>query len=609
MKVINKIIIVICILLISLVIGCKKTNIEVNNDSNNETIVTVSAIKVSDKSILNFNQGEFDLSKIYITVSYSDNTTKEIQVTKEMVKTNIDNINNELSKDIEIEYDNKTCTAHITLNKVIKVEKVEVLDISVLEFNQGEFDPTSILFDAYYNDGTILLVELSMDMIISNKDKLNEVGTHTITVKYENLSFDITITINEIVEKQVVDISLNKYAKTSFTEGEVDLKQIKLDVKYNDDSVSVISVTEEMISTNKDELNEEGIYEVIVTYSDISIFVYLEITPVIDTDNYLFESLPYNEGYMVTGYMGDETHLIIPSTYQDMPVVSIGEKAFYNNSFITRVTIPNTVTSIGSAAFYKASSLTSVVVPNSVEIIEEYALRDVKVIYLEGTIKETYSDKWYDEQHTYIQENVDISSITFDGYYEFFTKNEKIVLSNYLGSESKINVPSSYFGAYVEIIGGACFMNNLDLVEVTLPNTVKELEKYAFAGCTNITKLELSNSLEIIGEYAIRGCESIEYITLPESLIEIRNSAFNMCSNLKEMIIPKNVTSVGVYAFSWCVNITKIYIPKSVITMQSGACYSCSKATIYLESNEIPSTWETGWNMSNRKVLCGQTLE
>ena len=57
----------------------------------------------------------------------------------------------------------------------------------------------------------------------------------------------------------------------------------------------------------------------------------------------------------ITGYTGTGGAVVIPATIAGMPVVSIGDIAFANISYMISVTIPNSVTSIGSFAFYVAN--------------------------------------------------------------------------------------------------------------------------------------------------------------------------------------------------------------------------------------------------------------
>ena len=64
--------------------------------------------------------------------------------------------------------------------------------------------------------------------------------------------------------------------------------------------------------------------------------------------------------YAVTDYTGDASSIVIPATYEGLPVTGIGNYAFDRCSRLTSVVIPDSVTSIGSSAFYQCSSLTSI---------------------------------------------------------------------------------------------------------------------------------------------------------------------------------------------------------------------------------------------------------
>ena len=93
----------------------------------------------------------------------------------------------------------------------------------------------------------------------------------------------------------------------------------------------------------------------------------------------------------VVGYSGSSRKVNIPSTYNNLPVKSIYKNVF-EDSNITKVIIPNSVTSIGNWAFESCHSLTTIEIPNSVTSIGAYAFYDcgslTSVNYI-GTI-----DQW-----------------------------------------------------------------------------------------------------------------------------------------------------------------------------------------------------------------------
>lgn len=75
-------------------------------------------------------------------------------------------------------------------------------------------------------------------------------------------------------------------------------------------------------------------------------------------------------GYVVSGIGScEDTKIIIPPTYEELPVTGIARKAFYGCDSLTSVTIPASVERIASEAFSVCTSLTSITILEGVTTI------------------------------------------------------------------------------------------------------------------------------------------------------------------------------------------------------------------------------------------------
>lgn len=142
-----------------------------------------------------------------------------------------------------------------------------------------------------------------------------------------------------------------------------------------------VSVIESSPATTKE-------YNTLVAwYTDASLkesaMVSFPFTPTADVTLYAKWSVDFSEGlqmtlqagsesYFVTGYTGTESVVVIPATYNDIPVTGIDTRAFAGNSIIRDVVIPDSVTTIGKYAFSVCESLKGVTIPDSVTTIYEW---------------------------------------------------------------------------------------------------------------------------------------------------------------------------------------------------------------------------------------------
>ena len=68
--------------------------------------------------------------------------------------------------------------------------------------------------------------------------------------------------------------------------------------------------------------------------------------------------------------------ITLPSSLGGYPVASIGDRAFYYDSQLTEVIIPDGIATIGYCAFGHCDSLTTVIMPDSITEMEAFAFRD-----------------------------------------------------------------------------------------------------------------------------------------------------------------------------------------------------------------------------------------
>ena len=177
-------------------------------------------------------------------------------------------------------------------------------------------------------------------------------------------------------------------------------------------------------------------------------------------------------------------------------VIGIGESAFYFNSSITGVKIPETVTYIGDWAFSNCSNLESIEIPAEVTSIGKGAFNACTAL----------------------------TAVTFKG-------------------------------TELKTIGDYAFNDCSALASFALPEGLKSIGIQAFRDCTALTSIVCPSTLETIGNMAFYNCQGLDTpgaLVLSASITEIGEYAFGSINKLN-IVAPE-----GSYAAEYVANMKDV---------------------------------------------------
>lgn len=210
-------------------------------------------------------------------------------------------------------------------------------------------------------------------------------------------------------------------------------------------------------------------------------------------------------------------NIVVPSEYNNKPVIGIGNGAFYRvGKIIKTVTLPNTIQYIGYDAFRDCTWLESINLP---------------------------------------------SSLTSMGTRAFYgCKRLK-----------EISIPES-----LSVIEDNTFYQCEQLEKVTLHENITSIGEETFSGCISLKSIDLTSKITSLKYSVFEGCTALETVVLPDSLESIENRAFKDCVSLREINAPAFLVSIGEDIFNNCASLKSFAIPSGVTEIPSGAFYKCA---------------------------------
>lgn len=291
--------------------------------------------------------------------------------------------------------------------------------------------------------------------------------------------------------------------------------------------------------------------------------------------------------HFLYGYIYDDVDVVLPESYNG-ETYQIADKAFSYSS-LTTISIPESVTSIGNYVFEGCSNLQRVVNYSDLAIS-----------------KGSYDYGWIGYYAAQVINMKDCDTI--DDFL-FETVDDIHYLKHYIGNDTNIVLPESYWGEDYRI--DACaFYNSNRITSISIPNSVVAIEDYyVFKGCTSLKKLifkdgntplslgcsyydddirqalfcdcpleevylgrSLNYQTRNYYESPFYNQKALESVTIGKEVTSIENSAFSRCG-LVSITIPQNVTSIGNYAFNGCTSLKEIIFEDGNEVLSLGYAY------------------------------------
>ena len=217
-----------------------------------------------------------DLTGGKVKVFYNNETSKEIDLTNEMVSGYDASVVGKQT--ITVTYQGKTATFDVNvIEKVITKIEMNSLPDKVNYLVDQKFEIDGAAIKVYYNDGSEEIVNVDSDMF--NMPDMSKIGNQTITVNYRGMTTNFEILIKD---KTLVNISVSTLPdKTEYIEGEdLDVSGGKLLLNYDNGSSEIIGITLAMCSVD---MSKPGQVNVTVTYNGFTasyLILIKEKTPV-----------------------------------------------------------------------------------------------------------------------------------------------------------------------------------------------------------------------------------------------------------------------------------------------------------------------------------------
>ena len=318
----------------------------------------------------------------------------------------------------------------------------------------------------------------------------------------------------------------------------------------------------------------------------------------------------------VSGYSGSSTTVVIPETVSNgdttytVTTIAGGSSstgAFANETTLTSITIPSTITTIRNYAFYNCTGLTEI-------NFNATNMNDL------GNVNGVFSYAGQNGTGITVNIGANVTKIPAYLFYPYYGLIENMVIVNFAENSQCAS------------IGEGAFRLCSGFTSITIPNSIISIGEEAFNGCYDITSVyylgdinawvsidfgsSTANPLYYADNLYLNGVlftggdivldtvtsigagsfynQAITSVTIGNQVTSIGDSAFYNCTGLTSVTIENGVTSIGERVFYNCIALTSITIPDSITSIGESAFYGCGDLSTIVLGNGLT---EIGYNV------------
>ena len=311
--------------------------------------------------------------------------------------------------------------------------------------------------------------------------------------------------------------------------------------------------------------------------------------------NYSQYGSSVNIDNIIPGGCFSHTNLI--SIYLPFNTKKIEAQAFFFSEKLENISIPDDCRSIGWESF-SACGLISVNIPRNVSFIDKLAFnRCYKLV----SINVDSENRWYASIDGMLCDKKQETLIYYPaaGKKIINIPNTVKEINEYAFYDciyqEKLNIPSETvtipYGifkflsglSFIDVDVNSAYFTSID--GVLYDKSVSEL-----IACPRLKdEITIPDGIQTISPFAFYSCQNLRVINMPNSITMLGEAGFWGCNSLTDINFSDNITFIDDNAFWECTSLTSMLLPKSIAGIGDNAFTGCTNLTkIYINREEPP---------------------